>query len=378
MKNMTHLGLCLLSLTLGWANQSTGQQAGSGPSTGSTGNANAAPAGQPAGLNSTTGARTGIEANSGTTGLNDAATRNSSPGPDIGPPERNNGAVQPLYQNSAAVPGGTDPSNMAGAQHDHGDSSMNSNGQTISDNGQARGRLGVFLVDSDGAGVRVSRVTSGSAADKAGLRSGDIILQVNGRGTKAAGSAAQMIRVIPAGQTATLTIWRDGDQHQLQVVMDAAREPRRVGYRGDMNSMTGMSDDSAESSRSGSDDRVTRLEQQLQFVTEDLQQLRQEVSAMRSASGSGIGAGSQGLGRPMPTNGTAPSPPQGTNDAAGTTGAAGAAAGSGAAGATNNSGPATSGTGGAAATSGAAGTPASSSGTSTKPSGKSSTDSLFQ
>ncbi len=370
MKNTTRLGLCLLSLTLGWTNQSTGQQAGGGPSTGGTGITNAAPAGQPGGLNSTTGARangTGIEANSGTTGLN-AATRNSSPGPDIDPPERNNGAVQPLYQNSAAVPGGTDPSNMAGMQHDDADSSINSNGQAMNVNGQTRGHLGVFLVDSDGAGVRVSRVISGSAADKVGLRSGDVILQVNGRGTKGAGSAVQMIRVIPAGQTATLTIWRNGDQQQLPVVMDAAREPRRVGYRGDMNSLTGMSDDSAESSRSGSDDRVTRLEQQLQVVTEDLQQLRQEIAAMRGTGGSGIGTESQGLGRPMPTNGTPPSPPQGTNDAAATTGAAGAAAGSGAAGATSGAAaPGTSAAGDPSATKGAAGTPASGTGTPSNP-----------
>ncbi len=47
--------------------------------------------------------------------------------------------------------------------------------------GQRRGELGVWMGESGGPGVRILRITSGSAAEKAGLRVGDIILQVNGR-----------------------------------------------------------------------------------------------------------------------------------------------------------------------------------------------------
>jgi serine protease Do len=66
-------------------------------------------------------------------------------------------------------------------------------------------------------------VTKGSAADQAGLHEGDVILQVNGRGAASPQAAAQLIRQIPIGQSGTITIWRDGDQQQLQVTMRERR-----------------------------------------------------------------------------------------------------------------------------------------------------------
>lgn len=378
MKNTLCLGVCLLTFTLGAAGDMAAQQAGGGLPTGGGGAAtSAAPAGQPSGLNG------GMNAGANNAGaLNSLAPRESTAGPDVGAPDHNAGPVQPLYQNSAAVPGGR--SMMEAGQSNTSNGGMTESGPATAGNGDARGHLGVFLLDSDGAGVRVSRVTSGSAADKAGLRSGDVILQVNGRGTKSAGSAAQMIRAIPVGQTANLTIWRDGDQQQMPVVMEAAREPRRVGYRGGMGeTMSGDAHDLShtETVPGGSSDRISRLEQQLQVVTEDLQQLRQEISALRGAGGGGINAGSEGLGRAMSATGSAPSPPPGAGasttgatgpSGSGTTGAAGATgtpAGAGAAGATSTPG---------AAAGGASTPPAGGAGAPAGQSNTGSTDSLFQ
>src|SRR5436190_1512263 len=87
---------------------------------------------------------------------------------------------------------------------------------------QPRGELGVWMAENDGPGVRILRVTPGSAAEQAGLRVGDFVLQVNGRGASSPQRAAEMIRQIPIGQPGTLTIWRDGDQRQLQVRMQPA------------------------------------------------------------------------------------------------------------------------------------------------------------
>ena len=47
-------------------------------------------------------------------------------------------------------------------------------------NGQ-RAELGVWLQGGNGPGVLIQRITQGGAADVAGLREGDVVLQVNGR-----------------------------------------------------------------------------------------------------------------------------------------------------------------------------------------------------
>jgi hypothetical protein len=139
---------------------------------------------------------------------------------------------------------------------------------------QQRGQLGVWLIESAGPGVRIARITSGSAADRGGLRSGDIILDVNGRGMSSPEDAARLIRGIPVGQSAVLTVWRDGQQRQAEIVMEPMREEYAVGYRGEGNSAGG--DLHA---------RLARLEQKLAAVTEDLQQLRQQVSQFHGTGG---------------------------------------------------------------------------------------------
>ena len=79
--------------------------------------------------------------------------------------------------------------------------------------GKQKSELGVWMIESGGAGVKIGRITDGSAAQLAGLRIGDIIMQVNGHGASSPDATANVIRQIPIGQSATLKIWRDGDQH---------------------------------------------------------------------------------------------------------------------------------------------------------------------
>jgi hypothetical protein len=157
----------------------------------------------------------------------------------------------------------------------------------------------VWLVESAGPGVRIGRITTGSAAERGGLRSGDIILQVNGRGATSPDVAARMIRAIPVGQAAILTVWRDGEQQQAQITVEPMREPFEVGYRGDNNGSGG--DLNA---------RITRLEQQLATVTEELQRLRQQMSQLPSASS---GSTPSDVVPGVATPGTPPAPPQSKN-----------------------------------------------------------------
>lgn len=148
-------------------------------------------------------------------------------------------------------------------------------------NGQPRGELGVWMAASSGAGVQVQRVTPGSAAERAGLRVGDVILQVNGRGATSPQGAAQLIRQVPIGQAGALTIWRDGGQQQLQFTIQPARETSRE-YASDAPRQASFG--AAEASGNGDlASRTMRLEQQINSLTQELATLRQELAQLRTA-----------------------------------------------------------------------------------------------
>ncbi|HEX4412205.1 MAG TPA: PDZ domain-containing protein [Lacipirellulaceae bacterium] len=229
--------------------------------------------------------------------------------------------AQPIYQNSAAMGAGPMPmrvtpmdSTAMTAQHD---TSANN-----SANGQQRGEIGVWLIENGGEGVRVARLVRGGAADQAGLKSGDIVTQVNGNNVSSPRTAAQQIRGIPIGQQAMLTVMRDGSQQQLQVTLAAARpgQSYQVGYggeNGDERSMT-----SGDRDGNGLAARTARLEQQMQSMTEELHQMREQMSSMRtssagSSSTTGIeqpanGALSPNTSSPTSTSATPPQPTAGS------------------------------------------------------------------
>jgi hypothetical protein len=146
--------------------------------------------------------------------------------------------------------------------------------------GQRRGELGVWMGESGGPGVRVLRVASGSAAEKSGLRVGDIILQVNGRGATTPQDTANLIRQIPIGGTGNLTVWRDGNQQQIQVTVQPIREAaREIVSEGSHQAGFGLSN----STDSELASRTMRLEQQITSLTRELASLRQELAQLRTS-----------------------------------------------------------------------------------------------
>ena len=137
-----------------------------------------------------------------------------------------------------------------------------------------RGELGVWLAVSGGPGVEIRRVTAGSAAAEIGLQPGDMLLQINGQAVSSPIEVQQLIRAIPAGQTAMLEIWRNGAQQEVSVTLQPARENYRSGYRGDQ--MPAPSGDL--------ESRTMRLEEQLSMVMRELQQLRADITRMHPES----------------------------------------------------------------------------------------------
>ena len=87
--------------------------------------------------------------------------------------------------------------------------------------------LAELLGVADQHGVRVTGVFKGRAADKAGVKVGDIILAVNGRNIEAHQSGDRelfdaLIRRLRVGRKAVLTMVRDGKPLEVTMVLEAA------------------------------------------------------------------------------------------------------------------------------------------------------------
>ena len=65
--------------------------------------------------------------------------------------------------------------------------------------------------------MQIAQIVSGSAAEKAGLKTGDLILKVNDTEITSNSALASIISGFNAGDTATLTIQRDGKEQTVSV-----------------------------------------------------------------------------------------------------------------------------------------------------------------
>lgn len=70
-------------------------------------------------------------------------------------------------------------------------------------------------------GAFVNSVNNGSAADKAGIRPGDVITAFNGREILSASDLPPQVGVLAPGSRATVTVRRDGGSRDLVVSLDA-------------------------------------------------------------------------------------------------------------------------------------------------------------
>jgi putative serine protease PepD len=86
--------------------------------------------------------------------------------------------------------------------------------------------LGVQLSDGsaqvNGAqrqAAQIRSVTSGSAADKAGLKTGDAVVAVDGEALEGADSLVARVRALRPGTTVTMTVVRDGSTTDIKVTL---------------------------------------------------------------------------------------------------------------------------------------------------------------
>jgi Do/DeqQ family serine protease len=99
--------------------------------------------------------------------------------------------------------------------------------QIVKNGKVTRGHLGIVVQPvtddiaaslnlSNARGVIVSQVQAGSAAERAGLKKGDVILALNGNIVSDPNSFRNDVAGTPPGRTVTLRIWRDGNEQELR------------------------------------------------------------------------------------------------------------------------------------------------------------------
>jgi len=89
--------------------------------------------------------------------------------------------------------------------------------------------LGVEVRDVDSSGVSyglplgafVQNVVAGGAAEKAGIKAQDIIVNMGGYDVASVSDLQRTLRTLEPGQETTVTVWRAGQQVNLQIVPDA-------------------------------------------------------------------------------------------------------------------------------------------------------------
>ena len=72
---------------------------------------------------------------------------------------------------------------------------------------------------SEERGALLGKIVPDSPAAKAGLKENDVALEINGQRIEGTEQFRRMIHEIPAGRTASLTVWRDGRSQNIKVTV---------------------------------------------------------------------------------------------------------------------------------------------------------------
>ena len=71
-------------------------------------------------------------------------------------------------------------------------------------------------------GVIISQVIEGSAAEKAGIKAGDVVLSINGNRVKNAAAMRNVVGLMRVGEEMDITVIRDGEKKKMSAVIQTA------------------------------------------------------------------------------------------------------------------------------------------------------------
>jgi serine protease Do len=128
--------------------------------------------------------------------------------------------------------------------------------QILANGKVTRARLGIYPQDvtptiarqfgvKDSHGALIGQVEENSPAQKAGLKNGDIILEVNGKEINDANHLRNVISSMQPDSNASLKVWRDGAQHTMSVKL-GEMNPEEARSRGGSGRNGGDADDALE------------------------------------------------------------------------------------------------------------------------------------
>ena len=100
-----------------------------------------------------------------------------------------------------------------------------------------KGRLGIAYTEIEGqlasyfkapkdTAVLVNSVVEGSAAGKAGIKAGDLLVKLGGASIAEGTDLLEAVRELEAGKPTPVTVWREGKGVDLSVRVDASRDSR--------------------------------------------------------------------------------------------------------------------------------------------------------
>ena len=125
--------------------------------------------------------------------------------------------------------------------------------QIITNGSVARGFLGVSIRDAepqileavglgDGAGALVANVTEDSPADKAGLKAGDVVTELEGVAIASADELTRKVGSFPPGERVTVKAFRDGRERTFRVTLER-RDPQNLTGTGAAEEDEGTSEE---------------------------------------------------------------------------------------------------------------------------------------
>jgi serine protease Do len=95
-----------------------------------------------------------------------------------------------------------------------------------------RAMLGV-ITDKDDKGAKVKEVRKGSAAEKAGLKAGDVITKVNGTPIKSSDELVATVRKSKPNDVADVTYLRDGKENKVKATLGKSDTPMAMTWNMD-------------------------------------------------------------------------------------------------------------------------------------------------